>query len=84
MKKSNVKFNSFMAMLKSLGTFGVAKEKMFTVPRLWKVVKLHVKAIILLSYGTPSSVPSRAKILHNLILYISKMDKHHGSLITVK
>lgn len=76
--------NSFMAMLKSLGTFGVVKEKMFTVPRLWKVVKLHLRAIILLSYGTPSSVPSRAKVLHNLILYISKIDKHHGSLVTVK
>jgi len=82
--KKNIKMNSFMAMLKSLGTFGVVKEKMFTVPRLWKVVKLHVRAIVLLSYGTPSSVPSRAKVLHNLITYISKIDKHHGSLVTVK
>lgn len=73
-----------MAMMKSLGSFGVTKEKMFTVSQLWKVVKLHVKAIVLLSYGTPSSVSSRAKILHNLILHVGKMDRNHGSLITVK
>lgn len=73
-----------MAVMRSLGSFGVTKEKMFTVPQLWKVVKLHVKAIVLLSYGTPSSVSSRAKILHNLILHISKMDRNHGSLVTVK
>nr|UPW42072.1 MAG: putative RNA dependent RNA polymerase [Yunnan mito-like virus 45] len=75
---------SFMAMLKSLGTFGVVKEKMFSVSQLWKGVKLHLKALIVLTNGKLSSVPSRAKILHNLIIHIEKMNKHHGALITVK
>jgi len=76
--------NTFMAMLKSLGTFGVVKEKMFSVSQLWKGVKIHLKALIVLTNGKLSSVPSRAKILHNLIIHIKKMDLHHGSLITVK
>jgi len=76
--------NTFMAMLKSLGTFGVVKEKMFSVSQLWKGVKIHLKALIVLTNGKLSSVPSRAKILHNLVIHIKKMDAHHGSLITVK
>jgi len=87
MKNTNIKNNTnkpFLAMLKSLGTFGVVKEKMFTVSRLWKGVSLHLKALIVLTNGKLSSVPSRAKILHNLIVHINTMDRHHGSLTTVK
>nr|AWY10986.1 RNA-dependent RNA polymerase [Sclerotinia sclerotiorum mitovirus 28] len=73
-----------MAILKSLGAFGVTREKMFSVSRLWEGVKLHVRAIILLSYGTPSSVPSRAKILHNLVSRLVTFERDHGSLTTVK
>lgn len=73
-----------MYMLKHLGTFGVTKEKMFTFSRVWKGVRLHLKALIVLCYGRLSSVPSRAKILHNLIVYLLKLEKNHGSLVAVK
>lgn len=76
--------NYLISMLKNLGTFGAAKEKMFTIPRLWNGVRLHIKALIVLCYGGLTSVPSRAKILHNLVVFIKKYESNHGTLTTVK
>jgi hypothetical protein len=47
-------------------------------------VKIHVRALIVLCYGSPSSVLSRAKTFHNLVKFIQVFETNHGSLVTVK
>lgn len=78
------KFSTFQTLFEALRPLGTAKSKMFPIPQLWKGISPFVYKLILLCFGRPSLALARSKNLYSLISFLNKLNKHHGSSMSVK
>lgn len=82
--KDNNKFHSFKAVLRALGSVALVKDKMYPVSQLWEGISPYLRKVILLVYGQSSLISGRVRTLNNIVLYLRKMNRSHGSTYTIK
>jgi hypothetical protein len=78
------KLNLFKNKLLLFRAKSVRLEKTFPVSKIRRALPINLQKAVALSMGRSSSLSERIRISHNFFARVLKMNRHHGSVFTVK
>jgi len=75
---------NFIKNLTLFRSKAVRLEKLFPVSGIRRACPQNLERLVCLSLGKASSVTARVRSAYNFITFIEKMNRHHGSVYTIK